>query len=196
MAIRNQADFINVCVDDICAHAERYRTEFRQQVGVIPLLYQLANVEQLYKLLSSALMTFQSNIFMDMRFFNIFFYDIPLCFSIGLQKEIQITLIIVGVLAVAVICICLCICLCPGFVPGFVLCCTECHVVLSRALDRVLSCLSELCRCCHGERKKIHEGTKQTQTELQEKEPKENCPRPVRYGSSVYSPDISKGSLV
>jgi len=115
------------------------------------------------------------------------------------KKVILIILISVGVLVLAGICLYLSYRLCPGCVP---VCCVLCLGVLSRLLDRVLSCLSELCRCCHGDRKTIHSGINQTQTEQQEKQQKEKCDdlakyaRPVRHGSSVYSPDTSKGYMV
>ena len=76
----------------------------------------------------------------------------------------------------------------PQYVPAY---CVRCHGVLSRVLDR----LSELLRCCHGDRKKI-------QTELQEKGQKEKCDDPSKYlrpvcsGTSVYSPDTNKGVYV
>ena len=144
---------------------------------------------------------FKSNNFTDIRFFNTFFYEIPFCFSaLGLQKEIQIALIGVGAF-IALVCLCLCPCLClfirlcPEHVP---LCCVKCHDALSRVLHR----LSELFRCCHGDRKKIHQGTNQTQTEPQDKGQKEKCddhckyPRPPCSGSSVYSPNTNRGCYV
>lgn len=64
--------------------------------------------------------------------------------SIGLQKEILILLITVGVLVLAaVICLYLSSRLCPGCVP---VCCVLCLGLLSRLLDRVLSSLFELCQ--------------------------------------------------
>ena len=143
---------------------------------------------------------FKSNNFTDIRFFNTFCNEIPFCFSaLGLQKEIEIALISVGAFLALVcvcvcpfVCLCLCMSLCPERVPS---CCVRCH----GALSRVLHHLSELFRCCLGDRKKIHQGTNQTQTELQEKGQKEKCnysckyPRPVCSGSSVYSPGTNEG---
>ena len=82
--------------------------------------------------------------------------------------------------------------LCGKHVP---LCCEQCHDALSSVLHR----LSELFRCCFGDRKKIHQGTNQTQTELQEKGQKKKCndpckyPRPVCSDLSVYSPGTNEG---
>ena len=130
---------------------------------------------------------FKSNHFTDVRFFNTFFFlnEIPFCFSLGLSKEIQIILISVGVLiVVAVVCLLLCNFLCPCCLP---VCCVQ------RLGQPLWKRLCELFRCCRGDQRKIN----QTQTELQAKEQKEKCvykyPIPVCSGSSVNSPNTTKG---
>lgn len=137
-------NFTCICIDGIRARAEKYRTEFWQQVSLIRLLYKLTNVEQLYSLLSTAPVTFQEQQFHGHEVFQHFLMKFQSVSSIGLQKEILILLITVGVLVLAaVICLYLSSRLCPGCVP---VCCVLCLGLLSRLLDRVLSSLFELCQ--------------------------------------------------
>jgi len=101
-------------------------------------------VEQLYSLLSTAPVNFQEQQFHGHEVFQHFLMKFQSVSSIGLQKEILILLITVGVLVLAaVICLYLSSRLCPGCVP---VCCVLCLGLLSRLLDRVLSSLFELCQ--------------------------------------------------